>query len=458
MNCPNCNSKINPGENFCRICGTKIVTQNPVNQNTVTNSDLTNQTQNMDQGVPNHQIQSNSNVQNQNMSTQQQGNIFINPIPQQPNANETANGNKNDSLLSLMQPQSSTNNSTIGTPPNQNMNNQFQNNNQNQSMYQIQPETNYTQQPYYQQPGNYQQQVIKIGINTEALIDAYIGENVDQIRNRTFSFCTFFFVISYMIYRKMWLLAVLYFVVTTIASLFLSWIGSIILFVARIFVSVKFKDMYMNHVKEQVEKIKRENPEKNQEQLLSICRKQGGTSLLAVILVELISLALLSITTYLEYRSEYSNESIDENTGLVGELNVEIPSNFEEIAHVSSSFAMYSLTEETDTCTLNITNNKYFNGKTIEEYIEDEIEYKENDIVIVSEYRVINGNKWYYLEIQRPATTEPIDGNYSIKSIDYYYVTQKNNEIYEVEFLTYLDNTGACYRARSTIENSLRFE
>ena len=408
MNCPNCNSKINPGENFCRICGTKVVTKNPLNQNTATNSNLNNQPRYINQGVPKEQVQPNPNIQTQNMSTQQQSNIFINPMPQQQKANETVNEiqNQSDSLLSPMQSQSSTNNSTMGTATNQNMNNQFQNNNQNQGMYQTQPEPTYMhQQENYQQQTYYQQPVQRIGINTEALIDTYIGNNVDKIRNRTFSFCTFIFGMWYTLYRKMWLLTILLFIVRLILEMFLPSFSPFILLVIDIVISVQFKEIYLNHVKEQVEKIKRENPEKTQEQLISICRKKGGTAGLLLIIIFIAIFALSFLTTFLEYKSFESDLDMDENTGLVGELNVEIPTNFEEIAHSSSSFAMYSLTEETDTCTLNITNNKYFNGKTLEEYIEDEIEYKENDIIIVSEYRVINGNKWYYLEIQRQATT-----------------------------------------------------
>ena len=34
MNCPNCGTNINQGENFCRMCGTQVVF--PVETNTIT--------------------------------------------------------------------------------------------------------------------------------------------------------------------------------------------------------------------------------------------------------------------------------------------------------------------------------------------------------------------------------------------------------------------------------------
>ena len=38
----------------------------------------------------------------------------------------------------------------------------------------------------------------------EVLVDAYIGKNADKIKNGKFSFCSFFFGVIYVFYRKMW--------------------------------------------------------------------------------------------------------------------------------------------------------------------------------------------------------------------------------------------------------------
>ena len=113
------------------------------------------------------------------------------------------------------------------------------------------------------------------------------------MRSCGFSVCTFFFGIPYVLYRKMWLLGLLWYVINLIVSLFLPSFEGLITFVIGIIVSIQFKSWYMIHAKEKVEKIKRENPGKSQEQLLAICKKKGGPSKIVTALIILYFVLLL---------------------------------------------------------------------------------------------------------------------------------------------------------------------
>jgi len=132
--------------------------------------------------------------------------------------------------------------------------------------------------------------------DNEALIDAYIGKNITQLKNNGFSFCTLFFSTNYFFYRKMWGLAFLWIALPVIISITLaifSFIGiipaiitsslsSIIAFVLNLIISIKFKKLYLNHVNKKVEKIKKENKNASYQQLIEICKRKGGTSGLAL--------------------------------------------------------------------------------------------------------------------------------------------------------------------------------
>ncbi len=119
--------------------------------------------------------------------------------------------------------------------------------------------------------------------NDDAFIDAYIGKNINIIKNNSFSTNVFFFGSIYIFYRKMWLLGFLWLVISIIIGLFIPF-SSIIQLAINIVIALQFKKIYLNHVREKVKKIKSENPGKSKEELLMICSKKGGTTIVPVVI------------------------------------------------------------------------------------------------------------------------------------------------------------------------------
>lgn len=146
----------------------------------------------------------------------------------------------------------------------------------------------------YQNNLNIEKNITNTNQIEDYLIDAYIGKNQEKLKEENFSINTFFLGIYYILYRKMWLLAVLYIVVIIISSIFLPTFYNAINFAVGIIISFKFKKMYIKQVREKVEIIKKENSFKSNEELIEICRKKGGTSILAPILYILGIIMLLS--------------------------------------------------------------------------------------------------------------------------------------------------------------------
>ena len=169
-----------------------------------------------------------------------------------------------------------------------------------QQPYQQQNQMMGMQQPYQQQnqmmrgQQSYQNQTTSAAYqkiqaareessNEWDLIQTYVGANSDKMTSG-FSWCTAFFGIYYMVYRKMYSLAAICYIINIITITLLPKFENIISLVIGIVVAMIFKEMYMKKVTKKVEKIQEKNQGKTHEELLKICEKKGGTSIIAVII------------------------------------------------------------------------------------------------------------------------------------------------------------------------------
>ncbi len=159
-----------------------------------------------------------------------------------------------------------------------------------------------------------------IGITDEQLIDAYIGKNAEQMKKSTFSIWSFLFGMFYVIYRKMWLLAAIGIVISLVANLFLPSFAMYIVGAFGWVVAFQFNKWYLANVKENIEKIKSENVGVSSQHLIEICRRKGGTSVLALVIAIICYLAFVIGLTFLtlentevEEEWKYNSDVIDSN-------------------------------------------------------------------------------------------------------------------------------------------------
>lgn len=362
MNCQNCNSNINQGESFCRVCGTKVQ----------------------------------QNVQ------------------------------------------------TIANEVNQNM----------QSVQQITQTVNNYDQPIY---NNYQYQKNTRDDNN-ILIDAYIGKNIDKLKDGKFSFNVLFLGIIYVLYRKMWLLGLLWFISFLIVTLFLPSFSYILALAANVIIAINFKKWYLKHVEEKVEKIKLENQDKTQEQLIMICSQKGGTTIwpIAAFVIFYIMLVIFififMIAAIIGATEEKDNKTLEQNnnsSNIMREFNnlsLTLPTNFKEGDYNSDYYESYSILSDTDYCRLSLIKSYSSAYDTPKEYLEKNVYSSASDKVSNIEEEQINGNTWNTLSVEKTSNTI------------YNYATTNNDEIYIVEFVIYDDETNICSTAHSEIINSLNFK
>ena len=95
----------------------------------------------------------------------------------------------------------------------------------------------------------------------------------------------FLFGVLYLLYRKMYLLSAIWLAIYYAIVLFVPNITIVIAinFIFNIIMMFLFKKIYMFHVNNQIQKIKLKNPTASKEELVGICIKKGGTSMISSI-------------------------------------------------------------------------------------------------------------------------------------------------------------------------------
>ena len=119
--------------------------------------------------------------------------------------------------------------------------------------------------------------------NDDELIDYYIGNKAAQFRQGGFSIFTLLFGYIYVFYRKMYLYGFLWMAIILIISFFLRQLAFIGPVAIAIIMAISFKKLYMEHVRDQVNQIKAENPGSSREQLKAICSQKGGVAIWPII-------------------------------------------------------------------------------------------------------------------------------------------------------------------------------
>lgn len=132
------------------------------------------------------------------------------------------------------------------------------------------------------------------------LIKEYMGSKSDLFLNRKYSIGLFILLIifngAYLIYRKMYNLAIVWLVSSIGISLIPevgNYVGIFNLIIA-LFFSLYFKELYLNQAKDKVNEIKQKNPTASSEELKHISKFKGGTNLLAAVIYLVINIVIVS--------------------------------------------------------------------------------------------------------------------------------------------------------------------
>ena len=136
-------------------------------------------------------------------------------------------------------------------------------------------------------------------VSTEDLLEEFVGKNYEKISKRKYNLAALFLTGTYLMYRKMYLIGILYTLGIIVLQLILSVINpilSIVVFLGgSLALCFMFNKFYLNNAKKTIEKIKNKNTNKSIQDLKSICSKKGGTNLIMTIILSIITSILVVV-------------------------------------------------------------------------------------------------------------------------------------------------------------------
>ena len=293
-------------------------------------------------------------------------------------------------------------------------------------------------------------------ITEEDLQAAYIDKNVRKLADKPFNFAAFFFGIVYLFYRKMYVLAILYYSISYILSMFIN--PYLVAIGLAIIIGVSFNPLYMLKMKVSIEKIKNKNKDKPLYEIKDLCREKGGSSFISVFLGVPIIFGLMLLLAFAtnalgimpkvtnnetKVEESFTNKIVPrKDVSILDEYDIVVPEGF----YKSDANTVYQVSYSTilnnmDSC--NFTYYQMDNYDNAEKAILEMAEYYapyDDDIVTKSS---VNDIDWFWFKFSE------------INSSIFYYATNKNGKVY---LLTYKvpDKDNVCFALKDELIRSIK--
>ena len=284
-------------------------------------------------------------------------------------------------------------------------------------------------------------------INNDLLVDAFIGDKASVIKNSKFSIWTFVFSCFYILYRKMWLYALIWFIISILCMFLPIVLGLTILISLNVVGAIFFSKIYLNYSKKQVSKIRNDNKSLNQDGLISICKVKGGTSYVGLIIVFAVIILIVCISLLISmYKSKnLKNNNIDDKTQSFYNLNYIIPDIFIDNSTIKNEDTkVYELDKSIDSeCYIYLSKFKSNTFSDINNVFDKTITKRPGDVYSEVGNNFINGKNFSYMTVT--------NGN----MFDSYYVNNESNTTYLIHYSIVYDKDNKCKSEYTNFISSL---
>ncbi len=132
----------------------------------------------------------------------------------------------------------------------------------------------------------------------DKLLVAYLGKNYESIINKKYSITAFVFNFMYLLYRKLYLISIALFILILLLSQYERSYFEILYSILVILLGLFFNKIFIKIAKWKVNKIKLKNPNLSENELIKLCEKKGGTSILGIIILYII-IAIIGIGSFI---------------------------------------------------------------------------------------------------------------------------------------------------------------
>lgn len=137
-------------------------------------------------------------------------------------------------------------------------------------------------------------------IRNDELLYYYVGKNYEKFVTKSFNFSAFFFSIAYLLYRKMYGFTFIIMVASIVMSYFIK--NPVYLagasFAINLVLGIIANKRYISFCNNKIINIKSKYPYFDKEQLIAICKKKGGTSILSIILGFIFNIVIIVAITF----------------------------------------------------------------------------------------------------------------------------------------------------------------
>lgn len=293
-------------------------------------------------------------------------------------------------------------------------------------------------------------------MDRKILVKEYVGKNYEKFYEKNFSLPAFFFGGLYFIYRKLIVEGIILFLsMLILVDVFANIMGQMVIFIPTIIlmalaISLVFNTRYRTVVNKRVSRILKNNTEASEKQLIEMAKKQGGTSIIYVILLLIIGGAIIGFTVNainkgfetidkaVIYAEEYNKNKEEEEAkekdykGLV--LKADVSINIEDVIDVKVPSKFKNITNEKYLYKYSYTEDQNAKYDNVDFYIEvvEGFSNKQNLVDAILGYYQIDKEE---VEIN---TINDIEWNTIVVNSEYgtyiYNVAEKEGKVYLYEY------------------------
>lgn len=148
----------------------------------------------------------------------------------------------------------------------------------------------------------------------DRLLEAYVGEDYQEIVRKKINIYAFIFNLFYFLYRKMYIIGIIGLIILwVIAVKFTSFIIPYIIVVA-VLSGVLFNPIYLKLANVKIKRIRKNNPSTDDFDLMEVCRKKGGVNVIIALIIYLVFIAsiigtMFSFKLFLNGKDPYFEEN-----------------------------------------------------------------------------------------------------------------------------------------------------
>ena len=280
----------------------------------------------------------------------------------------------------------------------------------------------------------------------ERLLDIYLDNKNDTIREKSFSLPQLLLGSFYLLYRKMYIYAIPS-ILLFIISLFFAKYALLILIIRNVIFAFYFNTIYFINANNKVDKII--DMDIPIEEKVKLCQKLGGTSFIPIVisLAIIFVLGIILIVLYATVLISTGNSMMNDNDSPeLYDLKYNVPENF-KTSNFNDQFSKYYsyMDEEYNYCSFTINQNDFTTlYPTVEKYLKTNAIVNSTDTLSDIKKVTINNYEWQGIVI-------------SSNNLKYIYATKYKGRIYSLEFNT-TKELDPCSDYYKSVLQSLRFK